>query len=88
MQTVFSTKNPLLVVSENGDEQLGYMWLFSGAVMGIRNAKAHTVDEHPDKQTTLEILGFASFLLKILDNAKKNELSVVTPNKTNDIINP
>ncbi|WP_339218123.1 TIGR02391 family protein [Paenibacillus sp. FSL H8-0332] len=74
MQTVFSVKNPLLTISDNSDEQMGFMWLFSGAVMGIRNAKAHRVDEHPDKQTTLEILGFASFLLKSLDAAKTKEI--------------
>jgi uncharacterized protein (TIGR02391 family) len=70
MQTVFSANKPFLSISENADEQLGFMWLFSGAVMGIRNVKAHKVDEHPDKQTTLEYLGFPSLLFKVLDDSQ------------------
>lgn len=72
MQNVFSPKTPKLSVSSNFDEQQGFMWLFTGAVMGIRNPKAHAVTPHPDKQTTLEWLGFASVLFRVLDGATKN----------------
>jgi uncharacterized protein (TIGR02391 family) len=72
MNTVFSPKTPKLSISTNVDEQLGFMWLFAGAVMGIRNPKAHAVTPNPDKQTTLEWLGFASVLFRILDGATKN----------------
>lgn len=70
MQTVFSPKNPGLTVSSDADEQLGFMWLFSGAVMGIRNPKAHRLIEQKDPQRTLEWLSFASVLLRVLDDSK------------------
>src|ERR1700730_17369665 len=41
MENVFSADNPKIIVSDDRDEQLGLMWLFKGAVMGFRNAKAH-----------------------------------------------
>jgi uncharacterized protein (TIGR02391 family) len=72
MQTIFSPKAPKLSISTNFDEQMGFMWLFAGAVMGVRNPKAHAVTPHPDKQTTLEWLGFASVLFRVLDRATKN----------------
>jgi uncharacterized protein (TIGR02391 family) len=72
MNTVFSPKTPKLSLSTDADEQLGFMWLFAGAVMGVRNPKAHAVTPHPDKQTTLEWLGFASVLFRVLDGATKN----------------
>jgi uncharacterized protein (TIGR02391 family) len=72
MNTVFSPKTPKLSLSTDADEQLGFMWLFAGAVMGVRNLKAHAVTPHPDKQTTLEWLGFASVLFRVLDGATKN----------------
>lgn len=72
MNTVFSPKTPKLSVSSDADEQLGFMWLLAGAVMGIRNPKAHAITPHPDRQTTLEWLGFASALFRVLDSATKN----------------
>lgn len=70
MQTVFSPKNPILRVSENFDEQQGYMWMFSGAVMAIRNSHAHKVIKPETRQETIEWLSFASVLLKLLDKAE------------------
>jgi uncharacterized protein (TIGR02391 family) len=72
MNTVFSPKTPKLSLSTDADEQLGFMWLFAGAVMGVRNPKAHAVTPHPDKQATLEWLGFASVLFRVLDGATKH----------------
>ena len=69
MQNVFSPKSPTLKISESSDEQLGFMWLFSGAVMGIRNPKAHRLIEQNDPQRTLEWLSFASVLLRVLDDS-------------------
>ncbi|MET4084293.1 uncharacterized protein (TIGR02391 family) [Pedobacter sp. UYP30] len=76
MQSVFSPKSPIIKVSENPDEQLGFMWLFSGAVMGIRNPKAHRLIEQNDPQRTLEWLCFASVLLRVIDDSEliKNEV--------------
>jgi uncharacterized protein (TIGR02391 family) len=70
MQTVFSPKKPILKISDNVDEQQGYMWMFSGAVMAIRNSHAHKVIKPETRQDTIEWLGYASALLKILDKAE------------------
>jgi uncharacterized protein (TIGR02391 family) len=70
MQAVFSAKRPVLKVSNDQDEQMGFMWLFSGAVMAIRNPKAHKLIEQKDTQRTIEWLSFASVLLRVLDEAE------------------
>jgi len=70
MQSAFSEKNPRLIVSDDRDEQLGFMWLFSGAVMGIRNPKAHRLVPQNDPQRALEWLAFASVLFRVLDDAE------------------
>lgn len=70
MQTVFSAKNPIIKISNSSDEQLGFMWLFSGAVMAIRNPKAHRLISQRDPQRTLEWLNFASVLFRVLDDSK------------------
>lgn len=70
MQSVFSPKSPIIKVSENSDEQLGFMWLFRGAIMGIRNPKAHRLIEQNDPQRTLEWLSFASVLLRVIDDSE------------------
>lgn len=70
MQTVFSPKMPLINLTNNPDQQLGFMWLYSGAVMGIRNYYAHRIVEIKHKQEALELLSFASLLLRFLDESK------------------
>jgi uncharacterized protein (TIGR02391 family) len=70
MQTVFSARNPTIKISDDPDEQLGFMWMFSGAVMGIRNPKAHRLVQQTDPQRTLEWLSYASVLLRVLDDAE------------------
>jgi uncharacterized protein (TIGR02391 family) len=71
MQKVFSRDNPILRISEDSDEQLGFMWLFSGAVMAIRNPKAHSLVAQDDPVRTMEWLAFASVLFEILDESKR-----------------
>jgi uncharacterized protein (TIGR02391 family) len=51
------------------DEQEGFRFLFMGAVRGIRNPKAHEAVSQLDPQRTLEYLGFASILMRRLDDA-------------------
>ena len=46
------------------------MWLFTGAVMGLRNPKAHSLAHQGDYFTTVEWLSFASGLFRILDNCQ------------------
>ena len=70
MQTVFSPKNPIVKISDDSDEQQGFMWMFSGAVMGIRNPKAHRLIPQTDSQKTLEWLYYASALFKVLDESE------------------
>ena len=70
MHTIFSPKKPIIKISDDPDEQLGFMWMFSGAVMGIRNPKAHRLIQQKDPQRTLEWLSFASVLLRVLDDAE------------------
>jgi uncharacterized protein (TIGR02391 family) len=70
MQTVFSPKNPIVVLSDDPDEQMGYMWMFSGAVMGVRNPKAHRLDVLSDPRHAFEWLAFSSVLFRLIDSAK------------------
>lgn len=64
---------PIDVRVEDGqsgdDEQEGFRFLFMGAVRGIRNPKAHEAISQIDPQRTLEYLGFASILMRRLDDA-------------------
>jgi uncharacterized protein (TIGR02391 family) len=55
------------VTQSEKDEQEGFMYLFMGAMQGIRNPKAHKEIVQNDPFITLEYLGFASFLLKRID---------------------
>ena len=70
MQTVFSPKKPVVLLSDDPDEQMGYMWMFSGAVMGVRNPKAHRLDALSDPNHAFEWLAFASVLFRLLDGAR------------------
>ncbi len=76
MQKVFSVKTPLLkfntLISQiDKDEQQGMMELFAGAMLGIRNPKAHNQIIQKDSVKTMEYLSFASLLCKRLDESKK-----------------
>ncbi len=51
------------------DEQRGFMFLFMGAIVGIRNPKGHGFVEQKDPQRALEYLAFASLLMRRLDDA-------------------
>jgi uncharacterized protein (TIGR02391 family) len=76
MQKVFSPKKPVIKVSDDPDEKQGFMWLFSGAVMAIRNPKAHRLIEQKDPHRALEWLSFASVLLRVLDDAKVDKQAI------------
>ena len=75
MEYVFSPKNPVLKFNpladqSDLDEQKGFMMLFSGAVAGLRNPRAHKII-NDDPETTLEFIACVSLLGKLLDKAKK-----------------
>lgn len=69
MQKAFSKDSPVLKVAGGNDPQLGAMWLFSGAMMGVRNVLAHDHSIHPPEQEALELLYFASTCFRRLDLA-------------------
>ncbi len=70
MTTAFSVNNPIIqfanINTETGKSiQLGYMKIFEGSMIGIRNPKAHE-NLHPDRTKTIHLLFNSSFLfLKI-----------------------
>jgi uncharacterized protein (TIGR02391 family) len=78
MQKVFSANSPILRFSgladqSEKDEQLGFMMMFSGAVAGLRNPRAHKLIKD-DPERALEFIAFVSLLAKLLDGAKKTSL--------------
>ena len=75
MQRAFSPKNPILKFNDladdsDRDEQLGYMNMFSGAVSGLRNPRAHKLIQD-DPERALEFIAFVSLLAKLLEGTKK-----------------
>ncbi len=74
MQLVFSPKTPILKFNDQAtesekSEQQGMMYLFAGAMLALRNPRAHgLVKDHP--QNAVEYLSFISMLAKSLDRAK------------------
>src|SRR5208282_6504323 len=59
MVQVFSSKNPILQLNplqneSDEDEQEGFMFLYMGSMVGIRNPKAHETIQQPDPIKTLE----------------------------------
>lgn len=75
METVFSPKNPVLKINglvdqSDIDEQKGFMNLFSGAVSGLRNPRAHKIIKD-DPEMALEFIAFISLLAKFADKATK-----------------
>jgi uncharacterized protein (TIGR02391 family) len=68
MAKAFNENNPVIKLNNlssqsERDEQEGFRFLFMGAMVGIRNPKAHDFIEMKDPCKTLEYLGFASLLL-------------------------
>lgn len=75
METVFSPKNPILKFntlsdSSDIDEQKGFMMMFSGAVAGLRNPRAHKIIKD-DPEMALEFIAFISLLAKLADKSSK-----------------
>lgn len=71
MQHVFSTKNPILKFNQLTDEsdrneQKGFMDMFTGAVTGLRNPRAHKIIQD-DPEMALEFIAFISLLAKLTD---------------------
>lgn len=76
MLTVFSVNNPILRFNKlktqsDKDEQEGFMHLFAGAMMGIRNPKGHEIVIQKNIVRALSYLSFASLLCYLLSRSKK-----------------
>ena len=68
------TKKPILCLNslsslEEINEQVGFMHLFLGTVIGIRNPKAHATIQQKDTLKTLEYLSLISLLAERTDEA-------------------
>jgi uncharacterized protein (TIGR02391 family) len=75
MQKVFSPNTPVLRFNDlldlsDRDEQQGFMMMFSGAVAGLRNPRAHKIIKD-DPERALEFIAFVSLLAKLVDEAKR-----------------
>ena len=69
MSQVFRIENPVIKLNElrtksERDEQEGFMFLFMGAMVGIRNPKAHDNIIQRNPLRTLEYLALASMLMR------------------------
>ncbi len=75
MSSVFSANKPWLAFNDltnktERDEQEGFMHLFMGAVLALRNPRAHALfDDSPEM--ALDYIAFLSMLAKRLDDAKR-----------------
>jgi uncharacterized protein (TIGR02391 family) len=74
MMQVFDEAKPVMKLTtlsnaSEVDEQKGYRFLFSGAVMAIRNPRGHEVNVSDDPDTCLDHLAFASLLLRRLEQS-------------------
>jgi uncharacterized protein (TIGR02391 family) len=75
MEAVFNPSTPILKFNgladqSDKDEQRGFMMMFSGAVAGLRNPRAHKFIQD-DAERALEFIAFVSLLAKLLDRSKK-----------------
>lgn len=76
MDKAFSRNNPVLKLNaletiSQKDEQLGYMLIFSGCIVGIRNPRAHDHQKIDSPEVALEILVWANHLMRFVDKAKR-----------------
>lgn len=78
MTRAFSANNPVIqfgdLTTESGRNiQLGYMKIYEGAMIGVRNPKAHA-NLYPDENKAIHFLFLASFMfLKLQETGVLNE---------------
>lgn len=87
MSKVFDETTPIiklndLLTQSDRDEQEGFKFLFKGATIGIRNPKAHDNVVQTDTHRTLEYLGFASLLMRRIEEGKLVKLSMMKEQKS------
>ena len=69
MNKVFSSNNPIIKLSDDKNEQEGFMYLFKGAMGAIRNREGHNNVKYSTEET-IELVSFASYLIRLLDSQK------------------
>lgn len=75
MQTVFSSKTPILRFNQlatetDKSEQQGMMFLYARAMLALRNPRAHKLMQD-DPEQAIEYLSLLSMLAKALDRAER-----------------
>ena len=71
MRAVFSPKSSVLRLNRlesqsDRNEQQGYMHIFEGVMIGIRNPRAHEHDFEDSPEEALELLSLANHLMRVL----------------------
>ena len=74
MRMAFSAKSPVLALNSfqsqsDKNEQLGYMEIFAGVMIGIRNPRAHDHILKDDPEVALELLILANHLMRIVEKS-------------------
>jgi uncharacterized protein (TIGR02391 family) len=75
MTKAFNLDNPVIKLNSlkeqyERDEQEGFRFLYMGAVVGIRNPKAHKLIPQSNPLHTLEYLAFASLLMRRVEEGE------------------
>lgn len=71
----FSANAPRLKLSRDlksqtaKDRQNGYMRMFEGSMIGVRNPRAHTAAHPDDAQTALELVALCNHLVRVTRGA-------------------
>ena len=76
MRTAFSPSRPILQFNKqmslsDKDEQQGYMHIYEGVIMGIRNPRAHDCEREDSPQDALALLVMANYLIGRVNAAIK-----------------
>lgn len=75
MQQAFSPNNPILKLNalkdeSDRDEQSGFMQIYTGVMLGIKDPKSHAIINLKDKTKALEYLSLISLLFRRLDEIR------------------
>lgn len=76
MGDAFDRDPPELAFNERAtqaqiDEQKGFAFIFKGAMLGVRDPKAHAPFQELEERRTLDYLSFASLLMRRIDDAEE-----------------
>lgn len=80
MTDAFNNSDGPIRLAERDDEQAGVMFMFTGAIAGIRNVAVHRpnggddIIHNFDRETTRGVLFYIDYLLNLLDEYEQNDL--------------